>query len=711
MRRPTLVIRIILFFMFSAVVSFWKLNNYQEDAYNRYVERQVGNSRNILYTSRIALQSNDLIEAIQLLSDSMDDGRIHFCRIQKNQEDVFTCQSAGEQNSIEIPTLGHQEVLNASDLEVRSIDVGVYSVAVGFKKNKEFYRSNYLKERTFEQILDHSLDIAIFIATFGVGLFAIILVGNRFEKRGVKRGLAKKSQFVEFDQITTGVSALEEQIEHFKIEREEYTHSIAPAILKEIKKGKQIPYDDQKIICRTDINNFTVVYSDKRTQEPFHKIVKKFLFDVESILSRYNGAIHDTQGDEAIYIFDDGSNSDQVKIAIAAIRDINKLAMEVSKETFKDLNHQFTIKSSIATGLVRFDYISRKRDFSGVPMVYSKRLLDHIIDKSKNTITLMEKDAQSLSNLGELVDRREVKFKGVSDLQTIFDFDPCIPFQKFLDPKDFSSLINNLRYFRSDEDLSLLMIFVRNTWRNTPREKIISVLNVLREFKLDSRSEELMLSYLNLLRDLLSEIPNSNELSKSAAFILSSLIGVADRIFNPSVINDDTLELFYVCLTVDDRIQANTIDALRNLRPNVKHQSIDSLKDTKNNRVAANLIVFHSVTKWDRHLEKRLQSLLSSKNSSQKASGLFALGEVGLIFKTSDLAAYKANRRLQRLIKRLPDYLFDESEMVQRQAVLALMKLDMKDKVLEAVKNQPGRLSSEQRKRIEDLVAINQIAS
>ena len=108
----------------------------------------------------------------------------------------------------------------------------------------------------------------------------------------------------------------------------------------------------------------------------------------------------------------------------------------------------------------------------------------------------------------------------------------------------------------------------------------------------------------------------------------------------------------------DERTIANTIDVLTKYAVTPVMRPMRDLTISENNRVAANALIHAGSQGLDAATLKELEKMVFSRSSDEgrKASGLYAMGEIGRLLKAKDPVYYSTRVDFHRLIERASAY-------------------------------------------------------
>lgn len=461
-----------------------------------------------------------------------------------------------------------------------------------------------------------------------------------------------------------------------KLAREKNTvlqTQILPALQREIFSGQTPPYTFDCTLVRTDINGFSQIFnSDYR--ERFAEHINTFFMGLTEIASRYDGLIYEFVGDEAIYYFKDtpGQNKrDSVTRSIDAIRDIHALAQEVNSRTQLE-GHRFTVKSALAHGTLRFARLVDGLSLSGGVLIETVRILSVVTDKSENQLYLSARHQGDLDGDMRFELVGDFNLKGYSESVTLVRLASMTSLQHHLSiaPNAGFDFVSRFRNDRSLETLIGTAASAGATWSVENHLELIEALRPLAVFR----------THHSLARSLNKWLETSVERTKvDADFVkVTSAIAMLYPSLIPKVdlVDEAILRLESLLDSTDERTIANTIDVLTKYGVTPAIRPMRDLTISKNNRVAANALIHAGSKELEAVTLKELEKMIFSRSSDEgrRASGLYAMGEIGRLLRFRDPVYYSTRVDFHKLVQRTSQFLNHSNTGVATQTQRARAK-------------------------------------
>lgn len=426
---------------------------------------------------------------------------------------------------------------------------------------------------------------------------------------------------------------------------------ILPALQREIFSGQTPPYTFDCTLVRTDINGFSQIFnSDYR--ERFAEHINTFFMGLTEIASRYDGLIYEFVGDEAIYYFKDKpgqSKRDSVARSIDAIRDIHTLAQEINSRTQLE-GHRFTVKSALAHGTLRFARLVDGLSLSGGVLIETVRILSVVTDKSENLLYMAARHQADLDQSAKFELVGDFSLKGYSESVTLLRLAGMTSLQQHLTgaPNSGFQFVSRFRNDHSLETLIGTAASAGNAWSVKNHLALIEALRPLAVF----RSRHTLAPSLNKWLELSAERAKEDS---DFVKVTSAIVMLYPSLIPKAALTDETilrLEALLDCK--DERTIANTIDVLTKYSVTPIMRPMRDLTISENNRVAANALIHEGSQALDSFTLQELEKMIFSRSTDEgrKASGLYAMGEIGRLLKAKDPVYYSTRVEFHRLIER-----------------------------------------------------------
>jgi adenylate cyclase len=430
---------------------------------------------------------------------------------------------------------------------------------------------------------------------------------------------------------------------------------VLPALQREIFSGQTPPYTFDCTLVRTDINGFSQIFnSDYRDR--FAEHINTFFMGLTEIASRYDGLIYEFVGDEAIYYFKDTPGQpkkDSVTRSIDAIRDIHSLAQEINSRTQLE-GHRFTVKSALAHGTLRFARLVDGLSLSGGVLIETVRILSVVTDKSENQLYMAARHQADLDQSAKFELVGDFSLKGYSESVTLVRLASMTSLQQHLAgaPKSGFQFVSR---YRNDHSLETLIGTAASAGDAWPVENHLALIEALRPLTVFRSHHSLAPSlnkWLETSANRAKDNPDFVRVISAIVMLYPSLIPKAD-------LRDETiLRLEELLDSKDERTIANTIDALTKYGVTPVVRPMRDLTVSENNRVAANALIHAGSQGLDPITLQELEKMVFSRSTDEgrKASGLYAMGEIGRLLKAKDPVYYSTRVDFHRLIERASKY-------------------------------------------------------
>lgn len=663
---------------------------------DRINENNIRTASNYLKIGRILLKDGEVQDLMTRLDESVETRQIGFYYLTRGREEIAYSNAAGTDDNLLFADLNQE---------------GSYET--------EYYRYHLIVENGFKLIVGHKTALwaqvsAFFsaelenilkdIGTVTVCTILLLLYSFRdfrtliaqMRRRGVNRSDLEIARSSETLTLVRGIKGYEDSVDHLKKENLLLRGQILPALQKELHSGRMPPYEFGCAMVRTDINNFTSIFSNHDRTE-FMSRVNAFFIEATHVVSRYKGFVYEFVGDEVIYYFKDEDHENACAIALSAIRDINAIADRFHSESSQKEGYSFKIKSSIAFGTLRFGPLVNGFALAGSPLIETVRILSHVHEKSDNIVIFDEKVADRVGHIAATKPFGVVMLKGLSAVCRLYVYQGHVALTNHLrqeNPDRFAMV----KYYRSDRHLVEVLQYIKGRWLELEKEDVLSLLAGFREARATQSSTEVRSVYVDLLEGIKREV--SGRKNESAEFILAVVISSAACFFNQEDLKGRMRELLLDCLSLKSRrVVANVIEVFSELDPTAKESVFDEILNSTDNRILANLIVKEGKMDWSNKARRQLNDLLKTSQAHHRASGFFALGEIGRYLKEEDEVAFNADFEMQRFLKLSERAVADSHPMVRRQAIGALLKTGQAAKLMRMAQDR-SKISQEIRNEI-----------
>ena len=671
--------------------------------YDRAKEQSFRVASNYLNMGRILLLQKNVEDLSFRLDDAMKAHEIGYYLVRKNGEDVVFASSAGADDPVVFANTLEEGSFESKDYRHLVIHEGDFVLAVGYKTSLLTYAKNFW-ELNMSSILKDLLFVSLLVLGLVVFSFRdLISILKGLKTRNINRADATVARSRETFTLIQGFKGYQQKEAALTKENLVLKGQVLPALQNELRSGKTPPYEFTCTLVRTDINNFTSIFSSQDRAQ-FMGIVNDFFHGIAHIVSRYSGFVYEFIGDEVIFYFKDDDHKNSAATALSASRDINRLAEKFTEKVEQEHGYSLHIKTSLSSGTLRFGPLVNGFSLAGNPLIETVRMLSHVHEKSANTILF---DDTILERVGSLSTSKElgvVILKGLAKSRRLHVYHAHVPLSNHL-RQEKPEHLELIAHYRSNQDICEILDYLRLHFRTLNRETLVKLLSSFHAYKVTESPVEIRQSYLSLLEFVLAEGKATGAQDDNTAFGLTSLISAASHLFPPHALNGRLREGLLECLKVENRrVLANTLDVFAELDPDAGESVFDDLIHHDNNRIAANALVKQGKRDWNRKVSRSLQAMLKAQSPYYKASALYALGEIARHLKVTDEVAFQADLDFQKLIERGCELAAHANKMVRRQSLQMTQKAEGL-KHLERVLGGTKSLTLEARTDIQEFLA------
>lgn len=550
--------------------------------------------------------------------------------------------------------------------------VGDSFLVVGLKKNRTAYLSSIFKEMRTDFVVDIFL-IGLMVVGIVVFFFRDIRKLIQIIKSRDRKGLESLSPntTVEAMIIAQGMKAYEQSFVSSKLDQQRLRGQVTKAVRTELDSGLTPPYQFRCVMVRTDINNYSSIYSAYPIED-FMSVINDFFSRASEVVDRYGGFTTDYIGDEIIFYFKAEDHKDAALMALAAVRDIQAIADEINRMTIEVRGYPFRVKSAVASGSLRFGPQVKGFALSGGVFVETVRILSHVDDKDQNQVYMPARLASRATSICKSESKKSAVLRGipgVSELFVVTQFRTC---ESVLNDLTADSL-QVLGYFRSDKDLTRILKVIEGLATQGSDYKLLcKVIQSLKGLSGPSSSIEVHDAFLSLIRGLV-ESRNSSNLD--LMFAISAVVSLSIGLLSIPLYSEELRTYLMKFLDSSDRrIISNALDALTHFEPRRRDELLTRLSEHPDNRVRANAFIKQGLVALDNQVIQGLKQMLQSSDALFMASGCYAVGELARYYRNEDLPFYETHLQLQSLLRKVWELADHKNDMVRRQAESALTK-------------------------------------
>lgn len=645
---------------------------YIAKSYRRVEKRHAVASANYSKLGKLLLKYGEIGDLQIRLAAAVDAFEIDYFMIRENGEEIALGNAATVHDGVLFPTNVKEGVYDLGDYRHFVVKEGVFELIVGYKTRPMAFFWKYLERDRDVLLKDISFVPLMVLLLVLYGFRDIRIILSHLTRRGQNRGDGSRAFSREAELLLQGLRGYESKIRNLSRENALLKGQVLPALQSELWSGKTPPYDFNATMARTDINNFTTLFSSQDRMR-LMAVINEFFVGVTHIVSRYKGFVYEFVGDEVIFYFRDEDHENSAAAAISAIRDINKWADEMNERTLSEFGYQFRVKSSLSYGVLRFGELVNGYSLAGNPLIETVRILSHIHEKSENTVFFAEEVRNRIGDLCRSRESRIVVLKGLGEARRLYAYESHVPLIHHL--RQGTKAFGLTTYYRDDSSITEILEYVRQNRSRLSKPEALHLLSLFKRYRVTRSSNDVRKAYLDLMDDLLAEARETK--SDKAHFALSTLVSAGLHLFTSESFFGRLRERFLDCLELDDhRTVANTVDVFSELEPEAGEKIFQALVDHSHNRVAANAVVKEGRRNWNSRVARQVRSMLRSRSLYFKASGLYALGEIARYLKQADEVAFHADRELHVLLSEAARLAIHSNRMVRRQSINAMRKTD-----------------------------------
>jgi adenylate cyclase len=567
------------------------------------------------------------------------------------------------------------------------MDIGDgFTLVLGLRYLPDAYMNYRYRKLMGTIVINHVLALAIALAIFAYLFRDIRRSLSNLLRRNTRTFGKLTANSREAELLARGLSAYEEQAEQLVRERDLLSWQVLPSLRTELSSGKKPPYEFDCTLVRTDINGFSTIFNEHPVEQ-FAATINEFFTDVSHIVARYGGLVHEFVGDEVIFYFKDedarladGTPVSSVALAISALKDINLAAERYHQVTMRDRGYPFTVKSSLAHGRLRFGRLVNGHGLSGAILIETVRILSHINEKNENTVLFADRHVSQAQLVAVTETDKRVRLKGFREETGLCTYREHLELERFLDSDEASSLAR-AACFRGDDDLLKIVRWARAQTRAGQFGSAGRALGLLRNFHLTKTDGRAQTELLDWVGELVQEARiGKSDQPRPASKTLASALRVIENIV-PKDKFDSRIEKLVDLATelADRRVVANALDVLTYFKNTGEAEDFGhgDLTRHRDNRVAANALVFQGRQALGSGLVRRIRRMLDSKENVRVASALYAIGELAAHHQATDKIYYRTQIEFLDLVNRISSFTSHSDPMIQRQASVALKKASL----------------------------------
>lgn len=663
------------------------------------------------------------------LDDAVGIAALHFFFLRKDGEPIGEANLAGPNDNLEFEGLRAKAMSHRGHYQDSHINffykaVGPYELILGHKISREGYFEISLKRASkkflFNVVVILLGVLVVFIRAFGI-ISQLILMLQSGSERTFDPNKAKTKDDAT---LVLAFSGYQDQIVNLTDEVQRLQRQVAPSIQYELGSGKQRPYYFTGAAARTDVNDYSTI-KEKVGLEVISTYMDLFFSRAAKVIKRHGGFVHGYYGDEVLYYFKEDVTQNASWMALAAIRELNRVAEEMDRLTMHERRFHFKIKSSISFGQIRFgQQIDESENIASDTFTDTKRMIDAIQgeQKSRNPVIFDSKVRNHVIDGHSNVAFGTLFLKGMGDTD-LFLHGRERALAEYL--ADWSTeSFEKLQFFRSDQDIQEILSYLISHRRELPRERAVQLIRQFERYTILSEDDACRRLFCRTLDVLISDVIITNN-SKTVE-LLSALITVTPSFYTRANFDEKIKSRLVSCYQLlKERVTANADivlceldpEAVRELPPTeiellgsrfflllTKFFPMASPPRNRANRLIILSEAIFSNARFEKEVAPYLNKMLTDRDFREVASGLFALGEISLNRRMRDEVNWRVNASIHEMLKQIPELFMHENESVRRQARDAAWKSGMIQELHTALVSETMR--AEYKTEIEHLLAL-----
>ena len=544
-------------------------------------------------------------------------------------------------------------------------------LTMGIIKRQDEYIQGWWKSAEITRyLLTEALGVLVIVLLVGWWSLRDIISLNRKIRLGKDVDLKNfKANSVEAEIMARGLNSFSQTLKETENEKLRFENQLLPSLRGELKSLKKPPYDFECTMVRTDINNFSKIYSQYDVDQ-LMLTINQFFTELSHIVSNYNGYVHEFLGDEAIYYFKDEDHENSLQVALAAIRDIQDLAHKFHLQTEKERGYAFTVKSSLAHGVIRFGPLVSGFSLAGSVLIETVRILAHIHEKNENVVAF---DARFLPKVSEFVETQvtaQVELKGMSGERTLVAVRNFRSIDSVLEDLKKEELrtktVEFLTNYRSDQDLHKILQFLES--KSDQEALSLRAVVILQKFTITKSYPDVINVIVHWIETL-----RLTEDSESGAKLLSAVLHLLQIFCTQELFTPSTAKTVEGLLNFPERrVVANALEVLAKFKTAEDSDFVQRLKDHSDNRVTGNALLFLGRDKITTDVVKGVRHLIESTDLAMKATGLYVLHSLARHHQKRDPVYLAAQLEFQDLFRLVIPLAQHKDQRVRFQAEKAL---------------------------------------
>jgi class 3 adenylate cyclase len=634
--------------------------------YEEYQRERMTGVINLASLGKVLLVHDETRYLEKILKESVSLHQIDYYFIRKDDQ-VISFDSARVELDKLLANIASQAPLEHrfdGDLPHVAYRYGPYQLAIGLAPRKTDYIMQIAHKNRFSLIFDIALVVfmASAIAFFYFNdireLINALKTPGKVKLKNLKPALAEASLMLQ------GIKTYETRVSELKQKQGMLSRNIASALRSELDSGRTPPYQFRCTMVRTDINQYSTIYSEQPVED-FMAVINEFFTRASKVIARYNGYVTDFVGDEIIYYFKDDDHENSAAVAAAAIRDINEIASSIHIRTKEQYGYPFTVKSAVASGSLRFGPHVNGYSLSGGAFVETVRILSQVEEKLENSVYLPARLHPRINVICDTEARKAVTLKGIPGLTELHKITRFHSIDEVIDKELHGTQSNQIAYYRSAKDVIKILDASSKALENKDQKAAMNLLKSIRLISHPFSDPELAQRYVSLLKMQLSMVDESSPLLSFCVSLARHLVATC---FYPAEVKS----ILEQCLWLPDRrTVANAVEALMHFEPDHINGSLLSLLKHPDNRVVANTLIKLGMLDMGREVISGLNAMLDSEIPRFQASGAYAVGILTEYHKGANPVILEAHDGFAMLLRKITSLTSHSDPNVRRQALIS----------------------------------------
>lgn len=629
--------------------------------YEDYQKGRIINVVNLAGLGEVLLEHNEVVYLEKRLQDALAQSDIDFYFIKKDGQIIsydsasFPVETVTARISDHLP--GEKQL--TGDMPHIAFRYGPYQLAVGLSSNRSNYIKILLQKHRAALLFDIGI-VVLMVSLIAFFFFSDIRMLLQALRSPGKKNLSElKPVIAEANLMLRGIRSYESHLHQLQTKQGVLSRHIASALRTELDSGRTPPYQFRCTMVRTDINQYSTIYSEHPVEE-FMAVINEFFSKSSKVIARYNGYVTDFVGDEIIYYFKDDDHENSAAIAAAAVRDINEIASELHLKTEREHGYPFRVKSAMACGSLRFGPHVNGFSLSGGAFVETVRILSQIEEKSENSVYLPSRLSSRLRGICDTELKKSVTLKGLPGLTELHKVSHFSEFSPLFDQLTTHST-SLLTYYRS----APAVISILKAAANASPDLAVAILKPLESISHPFSDEAVRDSYLSTIERFYSA-QNSKE------FPLSFLITLSRTLLSLESYDSRLQAMLERCLESSDRrVVANAVETWMHFDPNHQSEAIAKLLKHHDNRVVANTLIKMGILDMGRQVIQGLNQLLDSTEPKYIASGAYAAGILSSYHRATNPQLLETHLGFRQVMKKVRSLTSHPDAIVRHQALIS----------------------------------------